>query len=118
MGDSPSACIQFKIWQNSGKKRVRGSLRLLGEDQREVCVKSEFEREAGVIVQAGEIGQQSGRTAQVAIAAIVALRLGCGGGGVMAAIMARVVVLHAGLHCWRWGVIVPAEGHPGRSKSL
>lgn len=98
---------------------MRGSLRLFGKEQREVCVKSEFEREAGVIAQAGGRGQQSGRAAQVAIAAIVALHLGCGGGGVliMAAIMANMMVLHPGLYCRR-GVVVTAERHPGRGEPL
>lgn len=90
---------------------MRGALRLLGEEQREVCVKSEFEGEAGDIVQADERGQQSGRAAQVTIATVIALRLWCGGGGilVMPAIMAHMKVLHPGLQCWRWGVIVSAE---------
>lgn len=99
---------------------MRGSLRLLGKEQREVCVKSEFEREAGVVAQVGGCGQQSGRAAQMAIAAIVALDLQCGRGGVlsMAAIMATRMVLHPGLHCWRRGVVVTAERHPGRGKPL
>lgn len=98
---------------------MRGSLRLFGKEQREVCVKSEFEREAGVIAQAGGRGQQSGRAAQVAIAAIVALDLHCGGGGIliMAAIMASMMVLHPGLYCRR-GVVVTAERHPGRGEPL
>jgi len=99
---------------------VRGSLRLFGKEQREVCVKSEFEREAGVVVQGGGCGQQSGRAAQVAIAAIVALDLLRGRGGVlsMAAIMATMMVFHPGLHCWRGSVVVTAERHPGRGKPL
>jgi len=99
---------------------VRGSLRLLGKEQREMCVKSEFERETGVVAQAGRGGQQSGRTAQMAIAAIVALDLQCGRGGVlsMAAIMDTRMVLHPGLHCWRRGVVVSAVRHPGRGKPL
>jgi len=85
-----------------------------------MCVKSEFERETGVVAQAGGCGQQSGRTAQMAIAAIVALDLQCGRGGVlsMAAIMDTRMVLHPGLHCWRRGVVVTAERHPGRGKPL
>lgn len=98
---------------------MRGSLRLFGKEQREVCVKSELEREAGVIAQAGGRGQQSGRAAQVAIAAIVALDLHCGGGGIliMAAIMANMMVLHPGLYCRR-GVVVTAERHPARGEPL
>jgi len=90
---------------------VRGALWLLGKEQRKVCVKSEFEGEAGDIVQADERGQQSGRSAQMAIAAVIALRLGCSGGGVlvMPAIMAHLMVLQHGLNCWRRGVIVSAE---------
>ncbi|BAN35662.1 hypothetical protein SCD_n01851 [Sulfuricella denitrificans skB26] len=80
-------------------------------------VKSEFEGEAGVIGQAGQRRKQGGRTSQVAIAAIVALRLVCGG-GVMVAIMASMMILHPGLHCWRRSVIVSAERHPGRGKTL
>ncbi|WP_144408227.1 hypothetical protein [Sulfuricella sp. T08] len=53
----------------------------------------------------------------MAIAAIVALRLGCGR-GVMGAIMASMMILHPGLHCWRRSVIVSAERHPGRGKPL
>lgn len=99
---------------------MRGSLRLFGKEQRKVCVKSEFEREAGVIAQSGGRGQQSGRAAQVAIAAIVALDLQCGRGGVlsMAAIMATRMVLRPGLHCWRGSVVMTAERHPGRGKAL
>ncbi|MBU1690032.1 MAG: hypothetical protein KKD65_04750 [Gammaproteobacteria bacterium] len=96
---------------------MRGSLRLFGKDEREVRVKSEFEGEAGVIGQAGQRRQQGGRASQVAIAAIVALRLGCGG-GVMAAIMASLMILHPGLHCWRRSVIVSAERHSSRGKTL
>ena len=36
----------------------------------------------------------------------------------MAAIMAGMMVLHPGLHCWRRSVIVSAERHPGRCKPL
>lgn len=90
---------------------MRGALWLLGEEQREICVESEFEGEAGDIVQAGERRQQSGRAAQVAKAAVIALRLGCSGGGVlvMPAIVAHLMVLQHGLNCWRRGVIVSAE---------
>lgn len=97
---------------------MRGSLRLFWKEQREVCVKSEFERETGVVAQAGGRGQQSGRAAQVAIAAIVALDLQRGRGGFlsMTAIMATRMVLHPGLHCWRRGVT--AERHSGRGKPL
>ena len=99
---------------------MRGSLGLFGKEQREVGVKSEFEREAGVIAHAGGGGQQSGRAAQVTIVAIVAVCLGCGGGSVlaMAAIMAIMMALHPGLHCWRRGVVVTAERHPGRGEPL
>jgi hypothetical protein len=93
---------------------------LFGKEQWEVRVKSEFEREAGAIAQAGRRGQQSGRAAQMAIAAIVALHLERVGGGVlgMAAIMDIMMVLNHGLHCWRRGVVVTAERHPGRGESL
>lgn len=36
----------------------------------------------------------------------------------MAAIMATMMVLHPCLHCWRRGVVVTAERHPGRGESL
>lgn len=36
----------------------------------------------------------------------------------MAAIMAILMALHLGLHCWRRGVVVTAERHAGRGKSL
>jgi len=36
----------------------------------------------------------------------------------MAAIMANMMVLHPGLHCWRRGVVVTAERHPGRGEPL
>ncbi len=36
----------------------------------------------------------------------------------MAAIMASMLVLHPGLRCWRRGVVVLAERHPGRCESL
>ena len=90
---------------------MRGSLRLFGKELREVRLKSEFEREAGVITQAGGRVQEGGRASQVAIAAIVALSLVFGGGGVliMAAIMSRMMVLHPGLHGWRRSVGVTAE---------
>lgn len=99
---------------------MRGSLRLFGKKRREMCVKDEFERKTGVIAQAGELGKQRGSAAQVAIAAIVALRLGCGGGSVliMAAVVAIVMILHPGLHCWRRGVVVTAERHLDRGEAL
>jgi hypothetical protein len=99
---------------------VRRALGLLGKERREVRVKSEFEREAGVVAQAGGRGKQRGSAAQVAIAAIVALCLGCGGGGVliMAAIVAVMMDLHPGLHCRRLGVVVTAERHLDRGESL
>lgn len=99
---------------------MRGSLRLFGKERRETRVKGEFERKAGVIAQAGGRGKQRGRAAQVAIAAIVALRLGCGGGSVliMAAVVAILIILHPGLHCWRRGVVVTAERYLDRGESL
>jgi len=36
----------------------------------------------------------------------------------MAAIMANMLVLHPGLYCWRRGVVVTAERHPGRGEPL
>ena len=36
----------------------------------------------------------------------------------MTAIMVARMVLHPGLHCWRRGVVVTAERHPGRGKPL
>jgi hypothetical protein len=93
---------------------------LFWEEQREVSVKSELERKTGVVIQAGWRGQQSGCTSQVAIAAIVALDLQCGRGGILslAAIMAAMMLLHPALHGWRRGVVVAAERHSGRGKPL
>jgi len=56
----------------------------------------------------------------MAIATIIALDLGCGGGCVlgMAAIMDTGMIWHPGLHCWRGSVVVAAERHPGRGKPL
>ena len=99
---------------------MRGSLRLLGKEQREMRVKSEFEGESGAVAEAGKRGQQRGRGTQMAIAAIVALGLGGGGGGVllMTAIMAGMLVLYHGLHGWRRAVVVTAVRHSGRGQSL
>ena len=93
---------------------------MFGKKRRETRVKDEFERKAGVIAQAGERGKQRGSAAQVAIAAIVALCLGCGGGSalIMAAIVAVMMDLHPGLHCRRLGVVVTAERHLDRGESL
>lgn len=96
------------------------SLRLFGKEQREVRVENEFEREAGVVAQAGRCGRQCRGAAQMAVAAVVAGGLGCGGGRILivAAIMVDVVAGHLGLHCGRRRMVVPAECHADRGEPL
>lgn len=96
------------------------SLRLFGKKQREVRVENEFEREAGVIAQAGRCGQHCRGAAQMAVAAVVAGGLGCGGGRILivAAIVVDVVARHPGLHCGRRRVVVPTERHADRGEPL
>lgn len=60
----------------SGEICERGALRLFREKQRPMRVESEFERKSGAIVKAKKCRQEGGCAAQMAIAAIVALRLG------------------------------------------
>lgn len=104
---------------------MRRSLRLFREEQAEMWSKSEFEGEAGRVVQGGGGKEQCRGGAQVAEAAIVARRLMMRGGGRalvvvagMAVVVHAVMVFHAGLCGHSLGVVVPAEGHAGRSESL